>query len=72
MRLTKAEAELLLPIGVREFAGTDAELAEEIRNTMWVIDDAPYPYWEREKQMRTLANLARKLGFALDDWQPVV
>lgn len=72
MKLTKAEAELLLPIGVREFAGTKDELAEEIRNTFFVIDDAPWPYWERQKSQATLANLAKKLGFALDDWQPVV
>jgi hypothetical protein len=72
MKLTKAEAELLLPIGGREFAGTDADLAEDVRNTFYVIDDAPWPYWEREKAMKVLANLAKKLGFALDDWQPVV
>lgn len=72
MELTKAEAELLLPIGVTEFAGTDAELAEDVANTYWVIDDAPWPYWEREKQMRVLQGLAVRLGFALDNADPVV
>lgn len=63
MKLTKAEAELLLPIGVTEFAGTEAELAEEANRAYWVIDDAPYPFWKREKLLRVLENLGVKYGF---------
>lgn len=65
MKLTKAQAELLLPIGVREFAGTDEELAEEITNCYWVIDDAPWPYWEKDKQKKVLSDLAAKMGFEI-------
>lgn len=65
MKLTKTEAELLLPIGVTEFAGTQDELCEEITNTYWVIDDAPYPYWEKQKQKDILTRLANKLNFTI-------
>lgn len=65
MKLTKAEAELLLPIGVTEFAGTDEELRREVTGAYWVIDDAPYPYWEREKLMKVLERLAGKMGFEI-------
>lgn len=72
MKLTKAEAKLLLPIGVTEFAGTREELIEDLGQTYWTIDDAPWPYWERAKAMKVLQGLATKLGFALDDADPVV
>lgn len=66
MKLTKAEAELLLPIGVTEFAGTREELAEEVVNTYWVLDDAPWPYWVRAKKKKVLADLATKQGFDIN------
>ena len=70
MRLTKAEAELLLPIGVRDFAGTLEELSEDVRNAYYVWDDAPIVHWERKRAMDILSNLADKLGFSLETWEP--
>lgn len=65
MKLNKAESELLLPIGCDQFAGTKDELCEEVKNTYWVIDDSPFPYWERQKQMKVLEDLAVRLGFQI-------
>lgn len=65
MTLTKAQANLLLNIGETKFAGTDAELREHIINTYYVIDDSPFPYPVRAKQMKTLEVLASKMGFTI-------
>lgn len=65
MKLTKTEASLLLPIGVTEFGGTDAELSEEITNAYYVMDDAPFPYWVRDRHMKTLERLANKMNFTI-------
>jgi hypothetical protein len=65
MRLTKAEADLLLPIGTTEFAGTVEELGEEIQSAIWVWDDAPFPYWEKEKKKNVLKSLADKHGLTV-------
>lgn len=71
MKLTKSEAALLLPEGETVFAGTDDELAEVVRQAYFVLDDAPYPYYERAKMMGVLARLAGKLGYSLDGWEPL-
>lgn len=63
--LNNAEATLLLPRGVNEFAGTDEELRELITNTYWVIDDAPYHWRVRRHQMEVLERLATSLGFTI-------
>lgn len=63
MRLTKAEADLLLPMGEREFDGSVLDLAAATQNAYWVIDDAPYPYWERERLLDVLVQLGDKHGF---------
>lgn len=66
MQLTKAEAELLLPIGCTEFAGSRAELCEEIVNTYNMWEDAPLPPRQRAHARDTLSKLAHKMGFELD------
>jgi hypothetical protein len=66
VKLTKTEADLLLPIGETEFAGTEDEFKTLVTNTYWVIDDAPLPYQTRNKQMSVLSKLAAKHGFTID------
>lgn len=58
MKLTKREADLL---GMSEWDGDE----EGLRQTYWVLDDAPYPYYEREKMMGVVARFAEKVGVDL-------
>lgn len=58
MRLTKTEASAL---GHVSFSGTNEELAAAIDAAYFVWEDAPMPYWQREKPMNALVNLATKI-----------
>lgn len=67
MKLTRAEADLLLPMGQTEFTGTVEDLKVAATNAFWVIDDAPYPHWERQKLMNVLSGLAAKYNFEIGE-----
>ena len=56
---TKAEADVL---GFDEFDGGIDELAKELTNAYYVLDDAPFPYWERAKYMTQIEKIAAKYG----------
>lgn len=62
MKLTKAEAALLLPVGSTEYVGTDEELAKDVSSTYWTFEDAPLSLRERQRAMKVLSGLASKMG----------
>lgn len=59
--VTRAEAKAL---GFYETSldETPESLSALAYNCWIVTDDAPWPYWERQKCMDVLANLAERLG----------
>ena len=64
MKLTEAEADVLYSLDLLPWDGSD-ESSETLRQHYWVMDDAPYPYWERERLMKPIASAAAKLGVDL-------
>ncbi len=63
--LTKAER-VALGHSDTEFDGDLDEFKTYVTQTYWVLDDAPWPYWKRERVMETLRDLASKHGFEIE------
>lgn len=57
--LTRAEQNA---VGFDQWTESPQTLGELAYNCWIVIDDAPYPYWERQKLMDVLENLAKRIG----------
>jgi hypothetical protein len=64
MDFTQAEIDVLSELDLIPWDDSD-ESAETLRMHYYVLDDAPYPYWEREKLMKPVASAASKLGVDL-------
>ena len=60
--LTRAEQNALGLRNTPKWTLTEDELVE-LTHSSWIVwDDAPMPYWQREKYMKTLENLATRIG----------
>jgi hypothetical protein len=63
--LTKAEQNALGLRNTPKWTHGVVELSE-LTTQSWVVwDDAPMPYWKREKVMKVLENLAVRIGYPI-------
>lgn len=54
---TKREVNTL-GLGYTMLAGTKEEIETELTSVYYVWDDAPFPYWEKQKRMQMIEKIA--------------